>query len=86
MSPPVSDKCTLQVPVKKHCQPFKEGRKKEERRAGRGEEENRDTGQEGKEDAESERVRDMCYLFPSCKHREKADIINRKPQIVNRRL
>lgn len=37
-------------------------------------------------DVESERVGDMCYLFPSCKHREKADIINRKLQIVNRLL
>lgn len=41
---------------------------------------------EEKEDVESELLGDMCYLFPSCKQREKADIINRKLQIVNRRL
>lgn len=52
----------------------------------RGEKERRETELEEKEDLESERVSDMCYLFPPCKHREKADIINRKPQIVNRRL
>ena len=51
-----------------------------------GEKERRETELEEKEDVESERVGDMCYLFPPCKHREKADIINRKLQIVNRRL
>ena len=51
-----------------------------------GEKERRETELEEKEDVESERVGDMCYLFPPCKQREQADIINRKLQIVNRRL
>lgn len=66
----------------------KEGAERAEGARERGvrERERRETELEEKEDVESEPVGDMCYLFPPCKHREKADIINRKLQIVNRRL
>ena len=73
--------------VKKHRQFEKKGRERGWRtREQGGEKELGETELEEKEDVESERVGDMCYLFPPCKHREKADIINRKLQIVNRRL
>lgn len=62
------------------------GGRTRERERSRKKERERETELEEKEDVESERVGDMCYLFPPCKQREKADIINRKLQIVNRRL